>query len=54
VGWTDNYPEGRVWFVATEISPGIDGCVRKIKLLNEEATKRGYLDMIKVRKHNIE
>ena len=35
----DSYPGGKVWFVGSRITREMEGAVRKIKLLNEEASE---------------
>ncbi len=47
VGWSQAYPGGKVWFVGSHITREMEGAVRKIRLLNEEAEKKGYLDHTK-------
>ncbi|MGE5373242.1 MAG: hypothetical protein ACM3QZ_14785 [Solirubrobacterales bacterium] len=51
VGWSDAYPSGKVWFVTSRQTREIEGAIRKIKLLNEEAQKKGYLDNVKQKKN---
>ncbi|MDH7498699.1 MAG: DEAD/DEAH box helicase family protein, partial [Syntrophomonadaceae bacterium] len=45
VGWSDAYPTGKVWLVAARMTRAIEGAVRKIRLLNEEAEKKGLLEL---------
>lgn len=54
VGWSDSYPGGKVWFVGTRITREMEGAVRKIKLLNEEAQKRGFLDNARKKYHRVQ
>lgn len=42
-GRTTDYPEGRVWFVGDGISPAMKIAVQKIREMNTEAQRRGYL-----------
>jgi len=51
VGWSASYPHGKVWFFASRTTREIEGAVRKIRLLNEEANKRGFLDQTKTNYH---
>ncbi|MGE5403955.1 MAG: DEAD/DEAH box helicase family protein, partial [Candidatus Saccharibacteria bacterium] len=53
VGWSEAYPKGKVWFVASTMTRDMEGAIRKIKLLNEEAQKKGYLDNIKEKQNNV-
>lgn len=53
IGWSEEYPQGKVWFVTSRVTRDIEGAVRKIKLLNEEAHKKGYLDNMKQRQNNV-
>jgi competence protein ComFA len=53
VGWSESYPGGKVWFIGSRITREMDGAVRKIKLLNEDAQKKGYLDHIKKKYHRV-
>ena len=54
VGWSDSYPGGKVWFVGSRITREMEGAVRKIKLLNEEAQKRGFLDNARKKYHRVQ
>lgn len=54
VGWSESYPGGKVWFVSTRVTREMEGAVRKIKLLNEEAQKRGFLDNTKKRYNRVQ
>lgn len=42
-GRTTAYPGGKVWFVGDGISPAMKTAVRKIREMNNEAERRGYL-----------
>jgi len=53
VGWSEAYPGGKVWFVGSRVTREMEGAVRKIRLLNEEAHKRGFLDNVKKKYHRI-
>ncbi|MGE5398732.1 MAG: DEAD/DEAH box helicase family protein [Chitinophagales bacterium] len=53
IGWSDAYPNGKVWFVTTKVTRDIESAIRKIKLLNEEAHKRGFLDQAKPKKNTV-
>lgn len=53
VGWSESYPDGKVWFVGSRTTREMEGAVRKIKLLNEEAQKKGYLDNAKKKYHRV-
>jgi competence protein ComFA len=53
VGWSEAYPDGKVWFIAARITREMEGATRKIKLLNEEAQKKGYSDTINQKKKNV-
>jgi len=53
VGWSDSYPTGKVWFVTSRVNRAIEGAVRKIKLLNEEAEKKGLLETSKQRRNDL-
>lgn len=54
VGWSESFPGGKVWFVGSRISREMEGAVRKIKLLNEEAQNRGFLDSNKKRYNRVQ
>ncbi len=51
VGWSTSYPNGKAWFFASQITREMEGVVRKIKLLNEEAHKKGFLDQTNKKCH---
>lgn len=54
VGWSESYPGGKVWFVGARITREMEGAIRKIRLLNEEAQKRGYLENQKLRYNRVQ
>lgn len=53
VGWSEDYPTGRVWFIGSRMTRAMDGAIRKIRLLNDEAQKKGYLDQAKKKYHQV-
>lgn len=52
VGWSEAFPSGKAWFISSRMTREMEGAIRKIRLLNEEAQKKGYLDTIKQKKNN--
>ncbi|HHV77452.1 MAG TPA: hypothetical protein GXX39_08795 [Syntrophothermus lipocalidus] len=53
VGWSDSYPTGKVWFIASRMTRPIEGAIRKINLLNEEAEKKGLLETGAVKRSDL-
>lgn len=51
IGWSEAYPVGKVWFVASRLTRDMEAAIRKVKLLNEEAQKRGYLEGAREKKN---
>ena len=53
VGWSDSYPTGKVWFVTSRVTRQMEGAIRKINLLNEEAERKGLLETSAVKRSDL-
>lgn len=53
VGWSESYPTGKVWFITSRVTRQIEGAIRKINLLNEEAEKKGLLETGAVKRSDL-
>ena len=42
-GRTTEYPDGRVWFIGSRITPAMREAVKWINKMNKEAAEQGYL-----------